>query len=548
MAPLAPIPYRLRIGVTGHRVLPDTAAVALRVREVLEESVRECFAEPPLTRATPWAFTVITSLAEGADRVVAREVLRTCDAEIEAVLPFPAGVYRDDFRTEDSRREFDELCALATADRGVRVAGTKGHDAESGAAERGPAYLRAGHAVVDRCDILVAIWDGQPARGVGGTANVIAYARQRNRPLVLVAHDGLSPARIEKGAGLPVAALQRLETFNTFGPVTKAEHDDEASEYEHMFGPTSRGHVPSNVRQLIRTRLVPYFVRASSIAKRNKRDHTGAGLLAYVLSPLAVAAVALGALAHEAALWGGLAELLLLSTILLIVFQADRHKVHKHWIEARYVAERVRSAILCVACGVTPSRTGVPPWLVHTGGADAWAFRAADEIVRRIGVPAPLPREATAGALEFVRDVWLDEQARYHERRSVEVGGVSRGLERAGKWTFVAALAVAVVHVATLLVPNEELLRPIESPVLFLALVLPALGAAIGGIRTHRELSRLERRHQAMAGIVRQLLERCATGEPEDDLVTLVREIEEVMLDESGEWLALMRFARIEAT
>ena len=38
--------------------------------------------------------------------------------------------------------------------------------------------------------MLVAVWDGQPARGLGGTADVVAYARQRGVPMEVIWPQG----------------------------------------------------------------------------------------------------------------------------------------------------------------------------------------------------------------------------------------------------------------------------------------------------------------------------------------------------------------------
>jgi len=48
------------------------------------------------------------------------------------------------------------------------------------------AHLAAGQAIVDRCDLLFAVWDGQPSRGLGGTADTVAYARDRGVPVTVV--------------------------------------------------------------------------------------------------------------------------------------------------------------------------------------------------------------------------------------------------------------------------------------------------------------------------------------------------------------------------
>ncbi|MEY2438480.1 MAG: hypothetical protein QOF97_3316, partial [Acidimicrobiaceae bacterium] len=51
---------------------------------------------------------------------------------------------------------------------------------------REAAYERAGRAVVETSDVLVALWDGGASRGRGGTAEMVAYARERGVPVEVV--------------------------------------------------------------------------------------------------------------------------------------------------------------------------------------------------------------------------------------------------------------------------------------------------------------------------------------------------------------------------
>jgi hypothetical protein len=165
------LPDRIQIGVTGHRALGDTATVAGGVREAIER-IRRAYGDLPVT--------ALSMLAEGADRLVAEELLRASNARLVAVLPSAADDYAVDFGPNDgpSRLHFDAL--LAQAAEVMRVPDQPSRD---------EGYLRAGHAMVDRCDVLLAVWDGATARGKGGTAEVVAYARARGKPLVIV-HAG----------------------------------------------------------------------------------------------------------------------------------------------------------------------------------------------------------------------------------------------------------------------------------------------------------------------------------------------------------------------
>ena len=51
---------------------------------------------------------------------------------------------------------------------------------------RESAYERVGEALIDHCDMLIAVWDGTAARGRGGTADVVQAARARGRNVIVI--------------------------------------------------------------------------------------------------------------------------------------------------------------------------------------------------------------------------------------------------------------------------------------------------------------------------------------------------------------------------
>ena len=77
------IPYRIRIGVTGHRKVHDPAALQALVKRAIDSEVEKLFPEESREKiervrrsgTTAISFRVLSPLAEGADRVVARAVL-----------------------------------------------------------------------------------------------------------------------------------------------------------------------------------------------------------------------------------------------------------------------------------------------------------------------------------------------------------------------------------------------------------------------------------------------------------------------------------------
>jgi hypothetical protein len=179
-------PTPLRVGVTGHRDLEDAETAARAVDGVLDDLLAARGASTPIE--------VRSALAEGADRLVVERVLARADSRLVAVLPLDAAEYRRDFLTPTSLAAFDRLLAKAAR---IDVTGTVHVTDANGGGTREAAYERAGHTIVDCSDVLVALWDGGPARGRGGTAEIIGYARERGRQVVIVPVTRQQVERVE---------------------------------------------------------------------------------------------------------------------------------------------------------------------------------------------------------------------------------------------------------------------------------------------------------------------------------------------------------------
>lgn len=147
------------IGMTGHQGLtPDTEALVSRAIADELRGVRDLVG--------------ITSLAEGADQIFAEHVLA---AGGQLVVIRPAADYIGTFSDESARECYRRLLDSATEVIHLPFE-TSSEDA----------YWAAGREVVNRSDRLLAVWNGKPAGGLGGTADVVAYAREHARPTVVI--------------------------------------------------------------------------------------------------------------------------------------------------------------------------------------------------------------------------------------------------------------------------------------------------------------------------------------------------------------------------
>ncbi|WP_028927891.1 hypothetical protein [Pseudonocardia acaciae] len=154
----------MRIGITGHSNLhPESVPlVADAIRDALTET-----SEP---------LVGVSCLARGADQVFARVVLEG-GGELEVVLP--AADYQERKVKPDNRAEFTELIGKAN------------HVTTMPYPESNrDAYLAASEHVLSAVDAMIAVWDGQPADGRGGTGDVVKVARERGISVTVVWPEG----------------------------------------------------------------------------------------------------------------------------------------------------------------------------------------------------------------------------------------------------------------------------------------------------------------------------------------------------------------------
>jgi len=129
-----------------------------RTANLVNQAVREKLSGHPAD------VTGLSCLADGADQIFARAVV-DIGGKLEVIIP--AEEYRAGLPAE-AHAEYDDLLARAVS---VHLLPFTQSTSES--------HMAASKLMVDEADELYAVWDGQPARAYGGTADVVAYARDR---------------------------------------------------------------------------------------------------------------------------------------------------------------------------------------------------------------------------------------------------------------------------------------------------------------------------------------------------------------------------------
>src|SRR5262245_25123298 len=156
----------MRIAITGHRGLPAAT------ERLVDRAIRE-----QLATYLGSELVGVSNLADGADQLFAQAIV---DAGGQLDVIIPAAEYRDGL-PKTAHGTYDALLSRATSvHRLDRVESTE------------DAHMEASRAMLDRADRLFAVWDGKPARGYGGTADVVAEAQDRGIPVTVIWPEGAS--------------------------------------------------------------------------------------------------------------------------------------------------------------------------------------------------------------------------------------------------------------------------------------------------------------------------------------------------------------------
>jgi hypothetical protein len=155
----------MRIAITGHRGLPAAT------ERLVDQAIRDQLAAD----AAGDHLIGLSNLADGADQIFARAVL-DAGGQLEVIVP--AAQYRDGL-PEAAQAEYDSL--LSAASKVERLSYVESTE---------ESHMAASQAMLARSDRLYAVWDGKPARGYGGTADVVAEAEGSGIPVTVIWPQG----------------------------------------------------------------------------------------------------------------------------------------------------------------------------------------------------------------------------------------------------------------------------------------------------------------------------------------------------------------------
>jgi hypothetical protein len=488
----------LRVGITGHR--PDKLEDI--DSEILNQKLSDIFgqlkkivqrakdkAQNAFSDHSPLLY-LISPLADGSDQIVAEKAI---EEGFELQCPIP-------FFTKDGKNE-DQLPY------GKHLQDAIVFQMDGSPENRGEAYEAAGRMVLRHSDVLIAIWDKNDARGVGGTGQIVSEARRLWIPTIWInsvkPHDVMLFVSHKDGSlkELDVSWLDDMLFAKLIPPAESEHHDshhheekaDLRNQYiDEAILPFGSKFLAKFFRELFHGRiLLPQGNRAESAWNAQVQEWTDFSLetrtalkevvdrienkirshyeyadeLAnrysnlyykgfkwnYLMSGFAVMfAFLIFAFEnhnHELAHAFSYAELLTLLSIILVYFFDKKGRWYDRRIDYRLLAEMIRQTRFLATVGRIPPISAPPTIHTHYGDpSGSWVHWHYLAVVKQIGMPHTKLTPEYLRAVARLIKIETDEQAEYHDRKSKQNSNTDHFYHICAVSLFAIAFGACITH------------------------------------------------------------------------------------------------------
>ncbi|MCA8989262.1 MAG: hypothetical protein KDA78_16560, partial [Planctomycetaceae bacterium] len=378
------------------------------------------------------------------------------------VSPLPLDEYRKDFVDKSDREEFE---TLLKHDSHPTILNETTKNDWLNSEHRNQAYLDAGKKVVDLCEILIVVWDGLPARGKGGTGDIVEYALNQQRmtiwldpnnpqqqPKLLVPDmESNNPLPGMKTSTLPEQikywslGYHRYRAFVADPVVDKLtiERHCESTLGELETAGVDSG-FPSQWSSYARG-IATIMSQADLMAVAYQKKYLFAAKALYRLSAIAVTIAVFQILFYPQQIWMISFEIAAMLAAAGLFLYSRREAWHEKWLNDRYIAESLRSTIYHdLAIGKSKIATEPSNALPFYIGPDHWFFSAFRKILEQF--PESMPKLDFNARKHFLIKHWIKSQANWHAGNAARKEKIVRKYEIFGFTCFCLTVVMAILH------------------------------------------------------------------------------------------------------
>jgi hypothetical protein len=599
----------LRVGVAGHRPggkFPEPAigVVTTTVGEVLDRirdainSAAEKYDEYFDSMCSPFELVIVSSLAEGADRIVAQAGLDR-GFLLDVVLPFQRNEYANDFNDKVSKDEYFTL--LKRARSVFEIEGTRANEAR--------AYEAAGLIMVGNVDILIAVWDGKEPAGIGGTALIVEKAIGAHVPVVMIEPVDAAKASLLWTADNPLAPSStkiedlprdddaRTKIANVADTLVRPPSADPARKslrrylceperrllfllgsvfplfLQSLFGKKMRiadlrlkpylsgarddwdvffepcktaktWPLDDRLSPCLQKLLLPAAAFADNLAVFYASRYRGVYVSTFVLAAIAVGFALAGVYLHEPEIkvnWV-VAELITIGFVVFLWLRGWLGDWHRRWLEYRRLGEWLRHFRVLSLIGAPGSIGSLVDANLPSSDWTLWYARA----MRRC---LPVPRVfANESYLRAIRDRVMSEidgQIRYNTNTAARMKRMENHIHAVGILLLAAICIIGGGFIGQYLYGHDfhgESGKHALEHITFFAALLPAIGAALQAIRVQADFETVAHRSLATVERLELIKDKLMTEELKfAQLSDRIHKAVDAMTTDLNEWHVLFR-------
>jgi hypothetical protein len=445
-----------------------------------------------------------------------------------------------------------------------------------------------GRATVAHCDVLIAVWDGKPPRGRGGTGEVVQLALTRGTAIVHVPLDARHDVRILWAAFDPsvvtiaddpgvARALDRHDVDALLSGLLMPPIDEQEQQFLKMFASERLRHFRARIEYPLllaaagvkqfkpRTYTDKYY--AAQIRDEWQRYRVGCAEAHNILAPIDLleetyswadrlathfaqtyrsghifnfllggVAVCLGLSAfmaprlkfEEATL-----EMLITIAIIMNAHIGSKQEWHRRWLDYRQLAERLRPMRTLKLLGIAAPD---PPGTDTNPIPSRWIEWYAGGIWRAMGCPSgAIDRVCAARLGRAIAEHEVEPQVSYHERHAEQIEKLDHRLEQVGMTLFGATLIASTATIVDYAL-NLPFVNTYGNWFTLISAGFPALGTAIFGIRFQADFGGDAVRSMATSNTLRQIDEELRKDVTLSRAADLAEQAGRIMLSDLDEW------------
>ncbi len=520
---------RFLVGFSGHRRLGNPDAIVDAIRAGLEQLRVKA-------KAAGGDIELFASIAYGAD-TLAVETARSLGIAVHLILPKPVEIdpetqavdtqrgFASDFwdKSPDGARTFRQKDwdrswkQIQDAQKGVDGGTLR---LVHGSVTTSECYYDTGVQELNACDALLAVWDGKDARGIGGTAEMIAHVRATKPEraiLIIDAKDAtIRPELLEIFASTSELRMKEIEMLNTLMSEHCKEPAKASGDIYECLSKTAKDEAKKFRSSLVQTIFL----------------HGSATIIAAFATIL------------PKTTWLGWALPVVAFCELVLVVQAwrlshrhlQRH-THERWLRARFGAELVRG-IRAAAAFQDPVSLQIA---VHKPRWSRFALTVSLMAAREVDRSKPWQKHRN----DYLKQRIEDQIGYFNDKLGAATRTYQRTQNIAAWATKLAPICVFIAFVAKIwhVFHHEAIAKSFawdqfgtNIVIMFLPIAIPLVAAIATGLRAALDTTRRTHRYSELAERLTATSRGLGELKTETSVRRTVAATEEVLLDELVEW------------